>query len=30
MTLLEKLGVVSIGVFVAASMVAHVILEAAS
>ena len=30
MTLLEKLGVASIGVLVAASMVAHVILEAAS
>ena len=29
MTWLEKLGVVSIGVLVAASMVAHVILEAA-
>jgi hypothetical protein len=29
-TWLEKLGVVSIGVLVAASMVAHVILEAAS
>lgn len=30
MTWLEKLGVVSIGVLVAASMVAHVILEGAS
>ena len=30
MTWLEMLGVVSIGVLVAASMVAHVILEAAS
>jgi len=29
-TWLEMLGVVSIGVLVAASMVAHVILEAAS
>ena len=30
MTLLEKLGVGAIGVFVVAAMVAHVILEAAS